>query len=99
MSFLSSSFRFNTLVFLFYDMIYNNGGGFLTFCNDLLHVKFKSVRYFVLLDMNLNEFNSDLGTIVSILSIDPKFASIVEELLKKALCVLDDSMSRYYPVF
>ncbi|GMN60893.1 hypothetical protein TIFTF001_029973 [Ficus carica] len=52
-----------------------------------------------MLDMNLDGFSGGLCAIVGSLSIDPKFPSIVEELSKRALCVLDGGMSRYYLVF
>ena len=51
------------------------------------------------LDMNLDEFSGCLYVKIGILSINLEFLSIVNELLKRALCVLNDSLLRYYPVF
>ncbi|GMN61501.1 hypothetical protein TIFTF001_030589 [Ficus carica] len=51
------------------------------------------------LDMNLDGFSGDICATIDSLSIDPEFPSIVEELSKRILCVLDGDMSRYYPVF
>ena len=50
------------------------------------------------LDMNLDGFSDGLCATIDSLSIDPKFPSIIEELLKRALCVLDGGMLRYYSV-
>ena len=50
------------------------------------------------LDMNLDGFSSGLCDTAGSLSINQEFSSIVEELLKKALGVIDGGMSRYYPV-
>ena len=81
-------------------MVYNNGGSFPTFRIDLLHASSEPI-YGVLipLDINLDIFSGGFCPTVGSLSIDPEFPSIVDELLKRALCVLDGSMSRYYPVF
>ena len=51
------------------------------------------------LDINLDGFSGGLSAIVGSLLIDPEFLLIVEKLLKIALYVLDDGMSRYYPIF
>lgn len=48
------------------------------------------------LDINLDGFSGILSTIIGILSIDPEFLLILEELLKRALCIIH---SGYYPVF
>ena len=48
--------------------------------------------------MNLDGFSSGLCDTAGSLSINQEFSSIVEELLKKALGVIDGGMSRYYPV-
>ena len=53
----------------------------------------------VLLYMNLDIFTGGLSAIIDSLSISPEFLLNVEELLKRALCVLDGGMSKYYPVF
>lgn len=49
--------------------------------------------------MNLDKFSGGLCAKIDILSIDFKFLSIVNELLKITLCVLDNNMLTYYPVF
>ena len=53
----------------------------------------------VLLDMNLDGFSDDLCATVGSLSIDSKFPLIIGKLSRRALCMLDGGMSRYYPIF
>ena len=80
-------------------MVSNNIGGFLTFRIGLLYARSNLCDVLFLLDMNPDGFSGGLYATIGILLIDLEFPSIVEELLKRALCVFDGGMSRYYPIF
>ena len=49
--------------------------------------------------MNLVGFSGGLYASIGSFSISMEFSSIVDELLKRAFCVLDSGMSRYYLIF
>ena len=99
MASLSSPFRFNTLVFSFMLWFVITMVVF-TPSESVCYTPYLNIcSVLVLLDINLDGFSGGLCATVGSLSIDPEFSLIVEKLLKRALCMLDGGMSRYYLIF
>ena len=96
---LSSPFRFNALLFTFIlrfvrTMVVSSPFKLVCYTSDL-----SLYGVLIPLYMNLNGFSGDLYVTIGSLSIDLEFPSIIEELSKGTLCVLDGGMLRYYPIF